>query len=251
LENILQQATGFDRKHSYGKILIIVEGVYSMEGDLPPLREIVELKQKYHAYLWLDEAHSIGAVGPTGRGVCEQLNVHPSNVDICMGTFTKSFGSVGGYVASSTELIDALKQSTAAHVHSASLAPAACAQVLHALQTLNTPAGRERIQTLQTNSRYFRRRLVDMGLLVLGDDCSPVIPVLLGLPTKISAFSRLCLQHHLAVVVVGYPATPLMLPRARFCISAAHTKEDLDFALGVLETLSDRCHLRYNRKIFG
>merc|ERR1740138_1982754 len=113
LEAELRRATeeGQPGGKPWRKIFIVVEGIYSMEGDFCRLREIVTLKNRYKAFLYLDEAHSIGAVGPTGRGVTELLGVPPDEVDVMMGTFSKSFGSAGGYVASSQAAIEALRQS--------------------------------------------------------------------------------------------------------------------------------------------
>ncbi|GAB2217027.1 hypothetical protein Droror1_Dr00000185 [Drosera rotundifolia] len=102
------------------KIIVVVEGIYSMEGELCNLPEIVAICKKYKAYVYLDEAHSIGAVGKTGKGVCELLGVDTADVDIMMGTFTKSFGSCGGYIAGSKELIQYLKYTCLAHLYGTS-----------------------------------------------------------------------------------------------------------------------------------
>eukprot|EP00455_Lapot_gusevi_P037351 TRINITY_DN4174_c0_g1_i5.p1 TRINITY_DN4174_c0_g1~~TRINITY_DN4174_c0_g1_i5.p1 ORF type:complete len:482 (+),score=49.98 TRINITY_DN4174_c0_g1_i5:102-1547(+) len=237
------------------KIVILVEGVYSMEGDFCPLPEIVELKKKYKCYLYVDEAHSIGALGRTGRGICEQKGVNPEDVDILMGTFTKSFGAVGGYVAGSPELINYMKRTCAGYVYSSSLSPPACQQVISAIRVITgedgTDTGRKKLLQLKENSNYFRQRIIDMGCHVLGEWDSPVVPVLLCIPAKISAFSRECFNRGLAVVVVGFPATPLLLPRTRFCISASHTREDLDYALEKIEEVVTVCHIRYKKYFAG
>merc|ERR1719421_2540241 len=112
------------------KIFIVIEGIYSMEGEFCRLREIVALKNKYRAYLYLDEAHSIGAVGPRGRGVTDLLDVPTCEVEVMMGTFTKSFGSAGGYIAASRAVIDALRQSAPGSVFAAAMAPPCAAQAL-------------------------------------------------------------------------------------------------------------------------
>ncbi|XP_074587572.1 long chain base biosynthesis protein 2a-like [Curcuma longa] len=118
------------------KIMVIVEGIYSMEGEFCKLPEIVAICKKYKAYIYLDEAHSIGAVGKSGRGVCELLGVDPADVDIMMGTFTKSFGSCGGYIAASEDIIQYLKHACPAHLYATSMSPPAVQQVISAIKVV-------------------------------------------------------------------------------------------------------------------
>jgi len=225
------------------KILIMIEGIYSMEGELPPLAEIVRIKKKYRCYLYIDEAHSIGALGRSGKGVCDQLGVDVADVDILMGTFTKSFGSVGGYLAGDRELISYIRQISYGSVYAAPLSPPACQQIVSALRIMmgedGTNIGREKLRRLRENSNLFRLRMKQMGAHVLGDWDSPICPVVLYSPGKVPIFSRECLKRNLAVVVVGYPATPLMGARSRFCISAAHTKEDVEKTLAIVADILD------------
>lgn len=114
-----------------------------------------------------------------------------------------------------------------------------------------TSIGQRKLTALRDNSNYFRMRLADLGLHVLGNYDSPVVPVMLYNPTKIAAFSRECLKRGLAVVVVGFPAVPILMSRARFCISAGHTRGDLDGALEELDEIADLLKLRYARSTFG
>lgn len=232
------------------KIIIIVEGIYSMEGEVVKLKEIVAIKKKYRAYLYLDEAHSIGAMGAGGGGVCEATGVDTADVDIMMGTFTKSFGSCGGYIAGDKALIDFLRAECPANLYATAMAPAAVEMVLSALHVVSgedgSERGRQKIAALRNNANYFRARLLQMGFDVLGDWDSPVMPVMIFNPAKLPAASRLMLRRGVAVVVVGFPATPLLTARMRVCISASHTMEDLDFALDMFEELADVCLLRYS-----
>eukprot|EP00300_Choanocystis_sp_HF-7_P036428 c52273_g1_i1.p1 GENE.c52273_g1_i1~~c52273_g1_i1.p1 ORF type:complete len:518 (+),score=93.53 c52273_g1_i1:38-1591(+) len=234
------------------KILVVVEGIYSMEGEICRLPEIVRACKKYKAYIWLDEAHSIGCMGDTGRGVCEHTGVDPKDVDILMGTFTKSFGSVGGYVAASAELIRHIKSVSAASHYTVTMSPACVQQCLSALKIMRgddgTTLGRDKLLRLRENSNLVRQRLTQMGCHVLGEKDSPVIPVMLYNPTKMSAFSRLALERNIAVVVVGFPATPLILSRVRFCISAGHDPKELHKALDELEEVARKCLILYNRQ---
>lgn len=230
------------------KIVIVVEGVYSMEGETVLLPEIVALKKKYKAYLFLDEAHSIGALGDTGRGATEHWGVDRSDVDILMGTFTKSFGASGGYIASSREVVSWLRAHGPGFLHATAMSPPNVEQILAALSLIQGGDGSSRglgkIRSLQDNAAYFRQRLQAMGCSVLGTGSSPVVPLMLHMPSSMSVFSRLCLDRNIAVVVVGFPATPLLGTRVRFCISASHTRQDLDYALDQIARMSEACLLR-------
>ena len=142
LETILRRATtrGQPSGAPWRKIIIIIEGIYSMEGEFCRLREIVALKKKYRAYLYLDEAHSIGAVGPRGRGVTDYLGVATKDVDVMMGTFTKSFGSVGGYIATSASLVASIRRHSAGSLYAAAMSPPAAQQArAPALSPLPSP----------------------------------------------------------------------------------------------------------------
>ena len=235
----------------WNRIMIVVEGMYSMEGQTCRLRDIVAVKKKYGAYLYLDEAHSIGALGPTGRGVAEHHGVDTRDVDIMMGTFTKSFGSVGGYIASDKALIDRIRAYSPAALYASAMSPPCAQHTLWAFNQLlgldGTCIGKQKIRQLRENAIYFRQQLNKMGVQTLGDWDSPVIPIMLYNPAKIAAFSRECYARGLAVVVAGFPATPLLLSRARICLSAAHTREDLDWALSVIDEVSELIQIKYDR----
>jgi len=205
--------------------------------------------------LFVDEAHSVGAMGANGRGICEHAGVDPRDIDILMGTFTKSFGAVGGYIAGDKDLCDSLRADCATAQFSAGLSPPAVQQVISAFKIImgedGSDLGQTKITALHDNANYFRKRLMEMGVQVLGDEDSPVIPVMLGNPAKIPAFSRECYDRNLAVVVVGFPATAILASRVRFCISAGHTREMLDEALEKISEVADRVHIKYNHKFTG
>ncbi|XP_037814232.1 serine palmitoyltransferase 2-like [Lucilia sericata] len=234
------------------KILIIVEGVFSMEGSIVRLPEIIALKKKYKAYLYLDEAHSIGAMGPNGGGALDYFGADPKDVDILMGTFTKSFGSAGGYIAGSKTLIDFLRTNSHAHCYASTMSPPVAQQIYTSMSIImgldGTDMGRRKINQLARNTRYFRKRLAQMGVIIYGHEDSPVVPMLVYLFSKIGAVVRTLTTRHIAVVGVGFPATPIMEGRIRYCLSAAHTKEQLDYALEVIDEISDNLGLKYSRK---
>mmetsp|Transcript_28675 Transcript_28675/g.72603 ORF Transcript_28675/g.72603 Transcript_28675/m.72603 type:complete len:1444 (-) Transcript_28675:1091-5422(-) len=229
------------------KILVIVEGIYSMEGDFARLREIVALKDKYGALLYLDEAHSIGAVGVTGRGITELMGVPREKVDVMMGTFTKSFGSAGGYIAADKAVIANLRKNSPNATFAPSMSPACAAQALAALDLLGEARGKNKIRDLRRNSNHFRRRLAEIGFWVLGDEDSPVVPVLMD-QESMWYFSVNGMKLGVAIVVVCAPATPYMLPRARFCVSAAHTMQQIDDTLAILEKLGNQLGILFRKR---
>ncbi|KAJ1652498.1 serine palmitoyltransferase component [Dispira simplex] len=251
LESMLREAIsqGQPRTHRpWKKILVVVEGLYSMEGQFCDLPGVVALKEKYKFYLFVDEAHSIGAVGPRGRGVCDWFGVDPRKVDILMGTFTKSFGSTGGYISGKKEIIDFLRLNNHATVYGESTSIPVLQQIVSSVRIImgedGTNDGQRRLETLAFNGMYFAKRLRELGYLTLGSDGSPVAPMLLMNPAKIPAFSRECLKRGISVVVVCYPATPIITSRVRFCLSASHTKEDLDYALEQIDIIGNLLMLK-------
>ncbi|XP_078505676.1 serine palmitoyltransferase 3 isoform X6 [Lissotriton helveticus] len=255
LEKLLRDAVvyGQPRTHrSWKKILIIVEGIYSMEGSIVRLPEIVALKKKYKAYLYLDEAHSIGAVGPTGRGVVEYFAMNPSDIDVLMGTFTKSFGAAGGYIAGKKTLVDYLRTHSHSAVYAASMSAPIAEQIIKVMKCImgldGTTLGIERVRQLAENTKYFRQKLNSMGFIIYGNEDSPVVPLLMYLPGKVGAFARHMLERKIGVVVVGFPATPITESRARFCVSAAHTRQMLDTVLQAVDEMGDFLRIKYSRQ---
>ncbi|KAL7661537.1 serine palmitoyltransferase component [Aspergillus niger] len=258
LESKLREAIsqGQPRTHRpWKKILVVVEGLYSMEGSMCNLPGLVMLKRRYKFHLFVDEAHSIGAIGPKGRGVCDYFGIDTSEVDILMGTLTKSFGANGGYIAADKAMIDVLRATNSGVFYGEAPAPAVLAQIMSALRIINGELipgqGEERLQRLAFNSRYLRLGLKRLGFIVYGHDDSPIIPVLLFNPAKMPAFSHEMLKRKISVVVVGYPATPLVSSRARFCVSAAHTKEDLDRILTACDEIGNVLQLKFSTGIAG
>ncbi|XP_040837768.1 serine palmitoyltransferase 3 [Ochotona curzoniae] len=254
LEKLLREAIiqGQPRTHrAWKKILILVEGIYSMEGSIVKLPQIVALKKKYKAYLYVDEAHSIGSVGATGRGVSEFYGVDPGDIDVLMGTFTKSFGAAGGYIAGKKDLVDYIRVHSHSAAYATSMSPTVAEQIIRAIKFImgldGTTQGVQRVQQLTKNTIYFRQRLREMGFIIYGNDYSPVVPVLLYMPGKVAAFARHMLEKKIAVVVVGFPATPLAEARARFCISASHTREMLDTVLEATDEIGDLLQVKYSR----
>ncbi|KAK7203761.1 putative serine palmitoyltransferase 2 [Myxozyma melibiosi] len=252
LESLLREqiSQGQPRTHRpWKKILIVVEGLYSMEGTMLNLPRLVELKKKYKFYIFADEAHSVGAIGPHGRGICDFYGISPDEVDILMGTFTKSFGAAGGYIAADKAIIDRLKLDNMAYVYAETMSPPLLGQIEGALRTIIgeiVPGeGEERLQRIAFNSRYLRLGLKRLGFIVYGHDDSPIIPLMIYSPAKMPAFSHEMLKRKIAIVVVGYPATPLVKSRARFCMSSSLNKDDLDRILRACDEIGDMLMLKF------
>jgi len=227
LEEKLKEATekGARRK------LIITDGVFSMDGDLAPLPEIVELAEKYDAMVMVDDAHGEGVLGEAGRGIVDHFGLH-GRVDIEIGTLSKAFGVVGGYVAGKKELIDYLKQKARPFLFSTPLSPADTAASLEAVKILMESG--DRVKKLWDNARYFKENMKKLGF-DLGVSETPITPVMLYDAKVATEFSKKLLEEGVFAQAIGYPTVPKGKARIRVMISAVHTKEDLDFAIEKFE----------------
>lgn len=240
LERVIQKALmGAEKKRiEYSKIIIVVEGIYSMEGNILDLRTLMLVKKRYNAYVYIDEAHSIGAIGENGRGVCEIFNVQHKLVDVLMGTFTKSFASIGGYIAGKKALIDCVRRHSSSLKYETCLSDACALQIINVLEDLKNPdKGGIKLKKLRDNTLKMRRLLCEKfghNRLILGQDESPVIPILTFDTNSMAKISRFCLKRGIAVVVAGFPATSFTGARVRLCVSAGHTDEDIEKACDVV-----------------
>ncbi|CAJ0579416.1 unnamed protein product, partial [Mesorhabditis spiculigera] len=233
----------------YNKVLIVIEGIYSMEGTIVDLPSFIAVKKKYRAYLFLDEAHSVGALGPTGKGVVEYWGADPHDVDLMMGTLTKSFAAAGGYIGGKKSTISHLRVHSAGACYGPPMSPPLIAQVISSMKIMNgedgTQIGRNKADNLLRNSRYFRAKLKALGFLIYGHDDSPVVPLMTFHTTKVVYFGRATLQYGIGAVQVGAPATPLTKARIRFCMSADHTKQQLDYVLSICDRIGDLSGTKY------
>ena len=254
LEKILRKALiqGHPRtRRAWKKVLIVVEGVYSMEGTIVKLPEIVALKKKYGAYIYLDEAHSVGAMGPNGRGVVDYFNMNPSDIDIMMGTFTKSFGSAGGYIAGSKKLISHIRVNSHGSTYATSISAPVAQQIIASMQEIMSGNGLQRIERLRQNTRYFREGVQRMGLITYGHPDSPVVPVMIFFPSKLRYVVNGLHDRGVAVVGVGFPATKMGEERIRVCLSAGHTKDMLDKSLLALNEMAQLAGIKYSRRKYN
>ncbi len=200
------------------RTLIAVEGVYSMDGDICPLPDVVALKKRYGAYLMVDEAHSFGTLGLTGRGVDQFFGVPTADVDIWMGSLSKAVPANGGFIAGSRDLIIYLQHGAAPFMFSAALCPAAAAAALEALRVLQREP--ERVRRLHRNANVLRSGLMDLGYDT-GRSASPVIPVMTGSEAAACRLARELFRIGIAATPVLHPAVPPGEARLRLCATAA------------------------------
>uniref|UniRef100_A0A6G1SAS6 serine C-palmitoyltransferase n=1 Tax=Aceria tosichella TaxID=561515 RepID=A0A6G1SAS6_9ACAR len=229
------------------KVIIIVEGIYSMEGTIVNLPEVIRIKKKYKAYLYLDEAHSIGALD---KGVVNYYRCDPKDVDVLMGTFTKSFGAAGGYIGGSKKLIDYLRVRSHATYYAATMAPPVARQIIGVIDSIignedpSRNEGLQRIKKLRENTIYFRSKLKERGLMLIGNYDSPIVPMMVYSATIVVEIIRAALKKNVALVGAGFPATPLLEARVRFCVSSAHTREMLDRVIDVVDEIGEKMWLK-------
>jgi 7-keto-8-aminopelargonate synthetase-like enzyme len=215
-----------DIRREYRRVLIVVEGVYSMDGDFPDLPRFVDVKQRHKALLMVDEAHSMGTMGPHGRGIGEHFAVDPPDVDIWMGTLSKSFGSCGGYIAGSRELIEYLKYTAPGFVYSVGMPPSNAAAALAALRLIEEEP--ERVARVQSRSRTFLRLAKARGLNTGLSSSTPVIPVIVGNSLHSLQLSRRLFERGINVQPILYPAVEEHAARLRFFITACHSEAQIE-----------------------
>ncbi|WP_157108647.1 aminotransferase class I/II-fold pyridoxal phosphate-dependent enzyme, partial [Aldersonia kunmingensis] len=212
-------------RHQYRRVLILIEGVYSQDGDIPALPAIIEIKKKHQALLMIDEAHSVGVLGATGGGIGEYFGVDRSDVELWSGTMSKALAGCGGYVAGSAELIRYLKYTTPGFVYSVGITPMNAAASLAAMREMRadpTPLDR-----LRRNSQLFLRLAREAGINTGDSENTPVIPCIVGDSLKTLKLSNALLSRGINVNPILYPAVPEDLARLRFFITACHSEDQI------------------------
>jgi 8-amino-7-oxononanoate synthase len=213
----------------YRATLVVVEGHYSMDGDIPDLARLVALRNKYGFWLMVDEAHGLGCIGPTGKGVREVFGIAGTDVDIWMGTLSKTLGSTGGYVAGSAVLIDILKYEAPGSVYSVALAPALAAAAECALRIM--AAEPERVARLQARGRFFLDRARQAGLDTGDSVGSSIIPVIIGNSAVAVVASERLLAQGVNALPIAFPGVPMNAARLRFFITSEHSEEQIQTAI--------------------
>ncbi len=220
-----KHATEYDTEHATGRCLIVTDGVFSMDGDIAPLAELVALKRAHGALLMVDDAHGCGVLGERGRGSAELLGVG-SDVDIQMGTFGKALGSFGAYAAVSAELRDLLINRARSFIFSTSLPPSVLAASLAAVELVQTPEGDQLRQQLAVNTSFFRNSLAEAGFTIPAGT-TQIVPIVIGPADTTMQFSEALLAEGFFAQGIRPPTVPVGTSRLRFTLMATHTLADL------------------------
>jgi glycine C-acetyltransferase len=226
LERVLKE-----KRKEYNTCLIITDGVFSMDGDLAKLPEIVELAKKYDCLTYVDDAHGSGVLGESGRGTVDHFKLH-GDVDFIIGTLSKAIGVIGGYVASKKIVKEWLLHRARPLLFSTALPPAAIGATIESVKMLME--SEEYTDKLWDNARYFKEKMKNLGFDI-GHSETPITPVMVGNEAKTMEFSKTLLANGVFVSGIVFPTVPKGTGRLRCMISAMHTKDDLDFAIKVFE----------------
>jgi len=225
LEDLLKSSTA-------ARKIIITEGVFSMDGDVAPLKEIISLLEPYNAFLYLDEAHATGTLGPTGRGTLEALGIPPGNPHIIeMGTLGKAFGSFGAFVAGSSALKALLTTKARSFIYTTALPPAICAASIKAIDIVDKNPSL--VAHLQQNASFMRDAINAMGLDTMSSS-TQIIPILVGETRRTMEISEELFRKGVFIQGIRPPTVPVGTSRLRLTVSAAHSQEDLEMAVNLI-----------------
>jgi glycine C-acetyltransferase len=209
------------------RALVITDGVFSMDGDIAPLPELVAIAERHNAMIMVDDAHGEGVLGEGGRGAVDHSHMH-GRVDVEVGTLSKAFGVVGGFVAGKKLIVEHLRQKGRPFLFSSALTPAdvaACSAAVDILQ-----ASDDLVQKLWSNTRYFKKRIREAGFDT-GKSETPITPVMLGEAKTAQEFSRRLFDEGVFAMAIGFPTVPMGKARIRVMISATHSEQDLDYGV--------------------
>lgn len=222
-----------------GRKLLITDGVFSMDGDIAPLPELVEVAERYGAIMMIDDAHSTGVLGQNGRGTVDHFGLH-GRVHIQVGTLSKAVGVLGGYVCGSRDLIEYLYHRARPFLFSTSHPPGVAAACLAAFEIMeNQP---ERIVGLWDNTIHFKARLQNAGFSIGGSE-TPIVPIMVGEAKTAMEFSRALFEEGLFATGIGYPTVPQGKARVRTIVTATHTPGELDRASEILTRVARRMNI--------
>lgn len=222
----------FQQRKNFERVLIVVEGIYSMDGDFPDLKRFIEIKQRHKAFLMVDEAHSLGVLGNKGLGLKEQAGVDGHEVDLWMGTLSKTLASCGGYIAGETALIEHLKFSAPGFLYSVGIAPSLAATSLAALRILKREP--ERVQALKDRGQQFLKLAQQHGVNVGSSAGLSVIPIITGSSANAGRLANACFERGINVQPIFYPAVQEGMARLRFFICSSHTQEQIEQTVAIV-----------------
>jgi len=228
-----------ENKDKYRNMLIITDGVFSMDGDIAPLPDIVQLAERYGAMTYVDDAHGSGVLGESGRGTVDHFGLH-GRVDFTIGTLSKAIGVIGGYVAGSETMRDWLSHRGRPLLFSTSLPPAAIGAITEAINMLMTTT--EYTDRLWDNAKYFKEKISQLGFNI-GNSQTPITPVIIGDESKTMEFSKKLLDNNVFVSAIVFPTVPKGTGRLRCMVTAGHTKEQLDRAVEAFKKVGEEMNL--------
>jgi glycine C-acetyltransferase len=220
-----------EAEKDYRRGLVVTDGVFSMDGDIAPLPDLVEVAEEHNLLIMVDDAHGEGVLGRGGRGVVDHFGLH-ERVDIEMGTLSKAFGVVGGYIAGRKKIVEWLRQRGRPFIFSSAVTPADTAACIAAVDLLESST--ELVDKLWDNTRYFKEGMKSLGFDI-GKSETPITPVMLGEAPLAQEFSRRLFKEGVFAMAIGYPTVPRGLARIRVMNSASHSLEDLDKGLSIFE----------------
>jgi len=233
LEQALKESTNFKRR------LVVTDGVFSMDGDIAPLEQIAELAEKYDAITMVDDAHGDGVLGKDGRGIIDHFNLH-GKIDIDMGTLSKAFGCLGGYIAGAKELRDYLTQRARSFIFTTSHPPATVAACMEAIKMVQDEP--QHLRNLWDNTKYFKEKIMALGFDT-GRSQTPITPIIVGESKNALDLSKETFNEGLFVKPIVYPLVAKDKSRVRTIVTAIHTKQDLDEAVEIFEEVGKRLNL--------
>ena len=221
-----------EQRPRHGRCLIVIEGHYSMDGDVPDLPAFLDLARRHDAWLMVDEAHSVGVLGARGHGIAEHFGIDPGRVDLWMGTLSKTLSACGGYVAGRRDLIDYLKYSVPGFVYSVGMSPPVAAAALASIDLLHQEP--QRVARLNANARLFLDRARAAGLDTGFSAGHAIVPIITGSSIAAARLAEALFKHGVNVQPILYPAVPERSARLRFFLSSEHTAEHIDRAIAAL-----------------
>jgi 8-amino-7-oxononanoate synthase len=222
-----------NQRHNFERVLVVLEGIYSMDGDYPDLPRFVEIKHKYKLFLMIDDAHSLGVMGKTGLGIREHFGLLGKEVDIWMGTLSKTLAGCGGYIAGEKALVEHLKFLAPGFLYSVGMPPPVAAASLAALQVLQREP--ERVQMLQERGLFFLEKAKAAGINTGTSTGFAVIPAITGSSIKAARLSAALFKRGINVQPILYPAVPEKSARLRFFISCQHTEAQIRETIKAIE----------------
>lgn len=234
LESVLK-----DARDKYRNILLITDGVFSMDGDIAKLPEIVQLAEKYEAMTYVDDAHGSGVLGESGRGTVDHFGLH-GRVDFTIGTLSKAIGVVGGYVAGSRTMYEWLSHRARPVLFSTSMPPASVGAIIEAVKMLTEST--EYTDRLWDNAKYFKEKMGTLGFNI-GNSQTPITPVIIGDEAKTMEFSRRLLDKEVFISGIVFPTVPKGTGRLRCMVTASHTKKQLDKAVEAFKLVGEEMKL--------